>query len=659
VKNNLKNGSGNWFMPLFSVPKPIRISYDFLISALENVEISTIRSNYLHSLQDEAYNTEAILALYEKHAQNVESFILKIIQKNSELGIDPQTIWDLVETERKKKDMHFYRDVTHIMPNYPPASGRIKNLLYFSDIFEFMLKIIYRKDDNIVFATVIFSENISEERPSFYTSGYPWSDTSILPQNFDLEDQPFYSICIPKNNPERATKWTAPYEDPLGRGRMISCSHPIYVENEFIGIVELDITLEKIRLNLLQSLVPKKGCTLAVWSTGEIINIFADNEELECIFKTSFHIDIQLLKKISSRADTVHKHELAGKLYHIIAHKLVHVDMYLIRIIPSSLRSFFRALSLNLTKKINAFSKNIRKKIDSIVPAEQYAKNVDQKNDHISTSENEIEQTTEAFLNVVSKLKKKELDLHIAMKKISQSERLESFNRMTTSLIHEIRNPLSTINAYVHILFQKTGYSPFLRDYLEIISEELDRVSSHIKTLQSISRESEMNFEYINFENYLDKIIAIYEKIGQEKNIKILKKITPVGTVRIDTSKIQEAITNILFNAFDAIKQDGTVTISSQIIKGSTPNMPFQIYGMHKYMILIRIQDDGPGIPGHLVDKIFDPFFTTKPVGKGTGLGLSIAMKTIEEHEGFMTAHNHESGAVFQIYLPFKSDEGP
>jgi C4-dicarboxylate-specific signal transduction histidine kinase len=76
-------------------------------------------------------------------------------------------------------------------------------------------------------------------------------------------------------------------------------------------------------------------------------------------------------------------------------------------------------------------------------------------------------------------------------------------------------------------------------------------------------------------------------------------------------------------------------------------------------MILIRIQDDGPGIPGHLVDKIFDPFFTTKPVGKGTGLGLSIAMKTIEEHEGFMTAHNHESGAVFQIYLPFKSDEGP
>nr|WP_320134715.1 ATP-binding protein [uncultured Amphritea sp.] len=72
--------------------------------------------------------------------------------------------------------------------------------------------------------------------------------------------------------------------------------------------------------------------------------------------------------------------------------------------------------------------------------------------------------------------------------------------------------------------------------------------------------------------------------------------------------------------------------------------------------IVIRIKDNGSGIPETVLKSIFDPFFTTKPVGQGTGMGLSIAYGIIQDHKGSINVSSTEGqGSCFEIRLPVEA----
>ena len=116
---------------------------------------------------------------------------------------------------------------------------------------------------------------------------------------------------------------------------------------------------------------------------------------------------------------------------------------------------------------------------------------------------------------------------------------------------------------------------------------------------------------------------------------------------------------NILGNAIDALEQSNqkrspaeieakpaTITIQTDMISGS--DAPGSV--------IIRIRDNGPGIPPALLNRLFDPFFTTKPVGKGTGLGLSISYQIIvEKHHGILKCTSEPgNGAEFWIEIPVR-----
>jgi signal transduction histidine kinase len=105
-------------------------------------------------------------------------------------------------------------------------------------------------------------------------------------------------------------------------------------------------------------------------------------------------------------------------------------------------------------------------------------------------------------------------------------------------------------------------------------------------------------------------------------------------------SELNQVWTNLLDNAIDALGDDGTITITTR---------------RDGDCALIAVSDDGPGIPGHVIDRVFDPFFTTKDVGRGTGLGLSTARRIItDRHAGSMTVESHPGRTTFHVRLPFE-----
>ena len=116
-------------------------------------------------------------------------------------------------------------------------------------------------------------------------------------------------------------------------------------------------------------------------------------------------------------------------------------------------------------------------------------------------------------------------------------------------------------------------------------------------------------------------------------------------TILGDMGQLQQVFTNLFINASDAMKGVGKLHINAEYLSKES-----------KFMV--RVSDEGPGIPMEMRDKIFDIFYTSKPVGKGTGLGLSISQNIINLHGGGIRFEcPPEGGTTFIIELPLESAE--
>ena len=100
---------------------------------------------------------------------------------------------------------------------------------------------------------------------------------------------------------------------------------------------------------------------------------------------------------------------------------------------------------------------------------------------------------------------------------------------------------------------------------------------------------------------------------------------------------------NLIDNALDAVPESGRVEV---------------VAGHESRRVVVRIADNGPGIPAEIRDRIFDPFFTTKPAGLGTGLGLDIVRRLVQHNEGQISVESQPGRTEFQVTLPIAETEG-
>jgi signal transduction histidine kinase len=115
--------------------------------------------------------------------------------------------------------------------------------------------------------------------------------------------------------------------------------------------------------------------------------------------------------------------------------------------------------------------------------------------------------------------------------------------------------------------------------------------------------------------------------------------------IEADPEQLKEALINLLVNACEAVGDGGSIVIREE--EGVAEPLG--------QVVVIRVSDNGPGIPESIQEKLFQPFFSTKE--EGTGLGLSIAFRIVEEHGGWLSLKSREGGgATFVITLPSKEE---
>ena len=243
--------------------------------------------------------------------------------------------------------------------------------------------------------------------------------------------------------------------------------------------------------------------------------------------------------------------------------------------------------------------------------------------------------------------------------RLFDSSRLANLGEMATGMAHEINQPLAVIRMAADSLFEEletpeaaampAELAEFVKAKLARISSQTDRASSLVNELRTVARKptnDPLPFDVAEAVRVAEDLLHEQLKAGR---IEFTVAPPPPGIlVRGDASRLQQVIINLVLNARDALLED-----PNRPSTGSLGHIVFSVAAAPAGGgVVLTIEDDGPGIPAHVLPRLFEPFFTTKPTGKGTGLGLSISYDIIKRMGGEITAENRpEGGARFTIVL--------
>lgn len=231
---------------------------------------------------------------------------------------------------------------------------------------------------------------------------------------------------------------------------------------------------------------------------------------------------------------------------------------------------------------------------------------------------------------------------------LNHVSRLASLGELVDTVAHEINTPTGIISIQADTLKLKTSGNNIAEE-LEIIKKQINRISNYTRSLLNYSKRLPFKPQLTNIISVIDESVYLLTHRFREKKIKLIKDFAAtIPELSIDRVQIEQVFINILNNALDSMKQEGSINIT---VKDYLPESKSTNCSQG---ILIQIKNNGEKIPENIIDQIFEPFFTTKSGRDGTGLGLSISKKIIIRHGGSITAENTESGPMFSIKLPYK-----
>jgi signal transduction histidine kinase len=204
-------------------------------------------------------------------------------------------------------------------------------------------------------------------------------------------------------------------------------------------------------------------------------------------------------------------------------------------------------------------------------------------------------------------------------KAVMQTEKQASIDELSSTIAHEIRNPIAAAKSLV----QQMGEDPTSVEnvaYANVALEELDRVERSISHLLKYAKEEDYTFAPVNLAGVVDSSLTAMRAKLEAAKVSVVRNYIAGPTVVADGEKLRQVFTNILDNAIDAL---------AGVAEGRRIDLYIENGGRKA---TVRVRDNGCGIPPDKVERVFNPFFTTKE--KGTGLGMAISKKIVEAHEG-------------------------
>ncbi len=235
-----------------------------------------------------------------------------------------------------------------------------------------------------------------------------------------------------------------------------------------------------------------------------------------------------------------------------------------------------------------------------------------------------------------------------------QSQKMQAIGQLAGGVAHDFNNLLTAISGHCDLLMLR--HDPGDMDYgdLEQINQNANRAASLVSQLLAFSRKQNLQLEVLDMRDTLSDLTHLLNRlVGAQISLNLTHD-PQLQSVRADRRQLEQVIMNLVVNARDAMDGNGgEISIETrnaklqQDLKRDRAVVPRGDY------VVVKVRDNGSGIPSEKLTQIFEPFFTTKRTGEGTGLGLSTAYGIIKQSGGFIFVDSIVGkGSEFTIFFP-------
>ena len=244
------------------------------------------------------------------------------------------------------------------------------------------------------------------------------------------------------------------------------------------------------------------------------------------------------------------------------------------------------------------------------------------------TTNDEIGELSNAFNEMVVKLGH-------AVDEQERLGRLAATGELAATLAHEIKNPLNAIGGAATYI-RKNFHGSLIDEFIGVISDEASRINRLTGNLLDFAKPLQWEPEQTDINKLIQDMVSLLREEAKEQTVTLHVHLADdIPMVNCDRNRIKQVLINLLINSFDAVDNNGEVTISSSLSQGG---------------VLIAVADNGRGIDPANLKEVFNPFFTTKT--RGTGLGLAISKKIAKEHLGDLVVESLPGqGCTFTLIL--------
>ena len=234
--------------------------------------------------------------------------------------------------------------------------------------------------------------------------------------------------------------------------------------------------------------------------------------------------------------------------------------------------------------------------------------------------------------------------LEDSQRALIQAEKMAIAGRLTTSIAHEINNPLQAVQNCLHLAERSQLPVEQRHNYLQLAHTELDRLMATVQRMLDFYRPAALDRKPVEINQLVQKVLSLLEQQLTDHEVIVRSRFDPdLPPIMVVSDQIQQVILNLILNAIEAMPRGGVLQVESSL----NPTNPGEVE--------LIFQDSGPGIPPSQRKHLFEPFVSTKE--HGTGLGLTVSYGIITAHGGSLDLIerpkvNHTQGACFRITLP-------
>ncbi|MDB9375076.1 ATP-binding protein [Nodularia sphaerocarpa] len=350
-----------------------------------------------------------------------------------------------------------------------------------------------------------------------------------------------------------------------------------------------------------------------------------------------------------------------------------------------------RELTLEQRQALAALSRQVISQLELRINLAKLKQNIS----HRQQAEKTLRLTNQRLSQVVDKLRQTQVQLILR-------EKMSSLGQMVAGIAHEINNPINFIHANIDYLktsfqdivellslYQKHYPQPhpeiqaqadaidlsFLIQDLPNIFASMEtgskRIEKIILSLRNFARLDESEKKLVNIHEGIDNTLLILQHrlnaTREYSEIKIIKEYGNLPEIECYPAQLNQTFMNILTNAIDAVENlriantnninSNQQKIDSLPLPTATPKIRIRTEIYPQNYLVVRIADNGTGIPESSQKRMFDLFYTTKPIGKGTGLGLSISYQIVVKKHGGHLKYKTQlgKGTEFSIEIPLKN----